>query len=146
MYNLATQPWYSERAQEKQYKMTRGLTQSVGKKLKERLKKTYPQKMVKDKAGKEVDIGLCCVEWHYDILMLFGEDEEKQKELIDDLRLYYYAGLYPDENQVWLDDFAEATPIFSKEIKTYAQIPRLAFKDSTEKPSPDKQDIEEWWK
>jgi len=146
MTGSSYQPWYSERVQEKQYKMTRGLTQDVGKRLKERIRKTYPEKKVKNKKGEEIDIGGCCTEYHYDVIMFFGEDETKQKELISDIREAYYSGIFLDEDEIWLDDFAEATSIFSKEIKTYAQIPRLAFKDSTEKPTPDKQDIEEWWK
>ena len=44
MATSSYQPWYSERVQEKQYKMTRGLTQDVGKRLKERIRKTYPKK------------------------------------------------------------------------------------------------------
>ena len=146
MTNSSYQPWYSERAQEKQYKMTRGLTQDVGKRLKERIRKTYPKKLVKNKVGKEIDIGECCTEYHYDVVMFFGEDEEKQNELISDIREAYYSGIFLDEDEIWLDDFAEATPIFSKEIKTYAQIPRLAFKDKTEPPEKNKEEEEEWWR
>jgi len=139
------QPWYSAKAQEKQYKMTRGLTQDVGKRFKESIGKTYPKKMVKNKAGKEVDIGKCCTEWHYDVVMFFGENEAKQKELLSDIREAYYSAIFLDEDEMWLEDYADATPIFSKEIKTFAQIPRLAFKDTTEKPEK-KEEIEEWWK
>ena len=144
MANSSYQPWYSEKAQEKQYKMTRGLTQDVGKRLKDRIKTTYPKKLVKNKKGDEIDIGECCTEYHYDVVMFFGEDEKKQAELISDIREAYYSGIYLAEDEIWLDDFAEATPIFSKEIKTYAQIPRLAFKDTTEKPDK-KEEIEDWW-
>jgi len=146
MSELSYQRW-SDNAQEKQYKMTRGLTQDVGKRLKERIKKTYPKKLVKNKDGKEIDISDCCTEFHYDVVMFFGEDEEKQQELISDIREAYYSGILLDEDEIWLDDFAEATHIFSKEIKTYAQIPRLAFKDSTEKPPDKNKDMEEdWWR
>ena len=101
---------------------------------------------MKNKNGDEIDIGECCTEYHYDVIMFFGEDETKQKELISDIREAYYSGIFLDEDEIWLDDFAEATSIFSKVIKTYAQIPRLAFKDSTEKPEKNKEEIEEWWK
>lgn len=142
----AVQPWYSEKAQEKQYKMTRALTQDVGRRLKERIRKTYPTKTVKNKAGKDVDISECCTEFHYDVIMFFGEDEAKQNELISDIREAYYSGIFLDEDEMWLEDFAEATPIFSKELRTFAQIPRLAFKDSTEPPDKTKQPPDEWWK
>lgn len=137
-------PWYSEKEQEKQYKMTRGLTQDVGKKLKASIRKTYPKKIIKNKKGEDIDIGESCTEWHYDVVMFFGEDENRQNELIDEIREAYYNGIFLDEDEDWLDEFAEATIIFSKEIKTYAQIPRLAFKDSTEKPEKE-EIIEEWF-
>ena len=143
-HSSSYKPWYTDKEQEKQYKMTRGLTQDVGKKLKQSIKKTYPEKTIKNKKGEDVDLSKSCTEWHYDVVMFFGEDPEKQAELIDDIRDSYKDGILLDEDEDWLDEFAEATIIFSKEIKTYAQLPRLAFKDSTEKPER-KEEIEEWF-
>jgi len=141
----AYRPWFSDKEQEKQYKMTRGLTQDVGKKLKESIKKTYPSKKTKNKKGEEIDLSDSCTEWHYDVVMFFGEDPEKQAELLDEIRDAYRDERYLDEDEDWLEEYAESTIIFSKEIKTYAQIPRLAFKDSTEKPKNDVK-IKDWWK
>jgi len=134
-----SQPWYSQKEQEKQYKMTRGLSQDVLKRLEKSIRKTYPEKKIK-----EIDIGKICTEWHMDVLAFIGADKEKQDELIAEIRDSYHDGINLEEDEDWLDEYAEATTIFSEEQKTFAQIPRLSFKDKAEKPEKTEQ-IEEWF-
>ena len=130
--SLGSEPWHVDR-HDKVAKIARSISQDVGKRFKARLRKTYPPKTIKNKKGESVDIGECCCDWHYDVIMFFGEDESLQKKLIADIRDAYDDGIYLDEDEDWLDTFSDASVTFAKEMKTYAQIPRLSFKDTLEK-------------
>lgn len=138
---LYDEPWNADRHGDKVAKIARALSQDVGKNIKKMLQKLYPTKEIQKKDGIKVDIGKNCADWHYDVITFFGENTKIQKRLLDDIRDAYEFGVYLDEDEDWLEELSEATPLISQEMKTYAQIPRLAFKDTLEKEGSKRRDI-----
>lgn len=131
--SLYSEPWQPDKSGDKVAKIARALTQDVGKNIKKMTLKLYPKKEVKKKDGTIVDLSENCSEWHYFVIAFFGENTKIQKDLLDDIRDAYDFGIYLDEDEDWLEEISDATPLISQEMKTYAQIPRLAFKDTLEK-------------
>jgi len=128
---LEEEPWRSYgRSGDKVAKIARALSQDVGKNIKKMLRHLYPKKEIQNKANETVDIGEESTDWHYIAIVFFGEDLKVQKDIIDQIGDAYEGGYSLNDDKDFLEEISDATPLISKEMRSFAQIPRLAFKDT----------------
>ena len=140
---LENEPWHPDKSGDKVAKIARALSQDVGKSFKgEHLRDLFPEKIIKNKDGNEIDIGELCIKWIYRIATNFYAEKQTDKETIDKLirKLNgdYNAGRNPDNDRSFRRHMVKATPMFTNKLNQFAQIAKLAFMDSLERKEQQK--------
>jgi hypothetical protein len=122
---------------EKWTKMTRALSQDVGRHIKYELFSKYlPKKIGYDpKIGKIVDLGKNCCDWLYDIIFIYEADEKRIIEAIEALFFCYSKNInvntFPPFKAFIAAHFI---PTLTKKISKFSQLAKLGFMDTLEKP------------
>jgi len=132
---LENEPWKIDN-EAKVAKIARAMGQDVGRNLRDNiLRKLFPEKKIFDKKlGKEVDIGLICCDWMYQVLTIFEPSDKHIQDLVYLLILAYDAGFNIESVNSFRKYFACAiAPSFSKKISKFSQIAKLSLMDNLDR-------------
>ena len=142
---IENEPWHPDKSGDKVAKIARALSQDVGKSFKaEHLRELLPENFIEED-GENIDVGEKCIKWLYRISTNFHAETITEKETINRLirRLVsdYNAGRNPDNDRMFRRRMLKATPMFTNKLNQFAQIAKLAFMDSLDKPESTRSDV-----
>ncbi len=132
---LENEPWKIDN-EAKVAKIARAMGQDVGRNFRDNiLRKLFPEKKIFDeKLEKQVDIGLICCDWMYQLLTIFEPSDKKIESMIFFLINAYDKGFNIESDNSFRKYVAFfIAPSFSKKINKFSQIAKLSLMDNLDR-------------